>query len=351
MSRFCTRCGTVNDAQSRFCDHCGHAFKAQKRSPAPPEAGVVMPPSPPARSRLPLKWLGAGVLALLLAGGGAAWWLQPQAASAPVFATAIDRYVAVHPAEFQERVCLKNFAYEKDPVFTSTYDQTTNAWLGELVKAGLYTAPQAVNNGFVSQLSYSQTARGKAAIKDGKLCLAGNIQVTGVSIFTPVQTLAGMRFSRATFQYQLRASAPWVDGVILQQLQQQSGPADPNILLILKDRVWAVPDADSARALNQAANDLQQSANAALESSGSGAPGGLLSLVRQLFASSQPSAPEVWQALLNVMPSLSQYQDSFSVAACQRQDSAFACQVHLNGQTQQVIMSKDANGAWVARPS
>ncbi len=97
----CGNCGAVNPGDARFCDQCGTPFEVAATqatalpAPPPPPATQTLPAPPPppgaAAAARPLPRLlipvVAGVVAVLLAGGGiTAWWFtsnaQPTQASA-----------------------------------------------------------------------------------------------------------------------------------------------------------------------------------------------------------------------------------------------------------------------------
>jgi hypothetical protein len=352
MTRFCTQCGTSNEDQARFCDACGKPFKEKKQTALP--SCVALMPSTTARTNSRLfPLLGGGAVLLLLAVVSGYYLLQPQKPSASVFANAIDQYMAANPAVFQDKICLSNFPYSKSPVLTNGFDQQTNAWIGELVAAGLYTAPQQVNNGFFAQLRYSLTAKGQAAIKNGKLCIANGIHVTSVTSFSAPQNIGGLTVSQATYQYQLNSPAAWANQSIQQQLSQQNALSANSIVMMLKDRYWVVPNPDDMKKLDQAAGGQFQAEILSALTRTQPAQSGFFAWIHNLFGPAAPSQADIWQALINYSPAVQQYQNGFSMESCQHQGDGpyFTCQIHINSQIKQIVLLKNGNGVWTLKPS
>jgi hypothetical protein len=342
MSRFCTRCGAANDADARFCDACGHRFAPRRMAPA------ARAPRATARP-FDLRYLVGGGLALLLLGGGAWYLLAPQTASEAVFAAAIDRYALAQPDAFQDKVCLDNFPYARDPALTSVFDAGSNDWLAELVKAGVYAAPERVSNGlFALSWRYRLTARGRAALRGGKLCLADGIRVEQVEAFSAPEDVAGVTVSRARYRYALRAPQPWLTPAIRAGLERGRGASD-SILLALKDRRWVVPDAAERERLQRG---VAGEALAAGVSADSGAVAGPFAWFKRLFGPSGPNEADAWQALVRAVPVLAPEKARFALESCERvgEGPRFRCRVRLGGKSDQLVLQRDPDGAWSLVP-
>ena len=244
MRRFCTRCGHPDDDAGRFCGQCGAAMKL------PVAAATVQPVvAHPPRNR---RRVAGIVLVLAVIGGAVTWALLPQSASETVFAAAIDQSLAADPVAQRKTVCLGNFDYGRSPVYTSSFDSETNNWLAELVKAGLYQPPQRVSAGLVSQFRYVQTATGRAAVRDRRLCVADGLRVEAVTAFTPPESLNGVLVSEASVRYRLDRPAAWLSEPIRRELfHGESGPGG-KIALARIDGKWKVASASERQALSRA---------------------------------------------------------------------------------------------------
>ncbi|WP_281661306.1 zinc ribbon domain-containing protein [Microvirgula aerodenitrificans] len=241
MRRFCTRCGHPDDDAARFCGQCGAPMKI--KAPATPVA---------VRPWLNRRRVAGIAVALLVAGGAATWVLLPQSASEAVFAAAIDQSLAADRVAQRRTVCLGNFDYSRSPVNTSRFDSETNNWLAELVKAGLYQPPRELNGGLFSQFQYVQTETGRAAVRDGRLCVADGLRVEAVTAFTPPETLNGVLVTEASVRYRLDRPAVWLSEPIRRELfHGESGPGG-KVALARIDGKWKVASASERQALSQA---------------------------------------------------------------------------------------------------
>jgi len=247
MAHFCTQCGTRNDIDDAlFCTQCGHRFKkkpAAEAASAPQEQASAQQSPAHAKRRWLIPALLLAVLAV--AGGGAYIALRQPVASKEVFAEAINVYLRTHRENYQDKVCLHNFDYARNPVFTNPLDGTTNSWLRYLVQAGLYTAPETVvNNGFfrTQQLRYTMTPKGLSAVKNGHLCLATGIRVERIDAISVPEKFDDKLLARASVHYALDAPADWVKPEILQQLPNAAAASQQplDLVMVVQDGKWVV---------------------------------------------------------------------------------------------------------------
>lgn len=357
MSRFCTQCGTVNEADARFCDACGKPLKPRTPAPAAaPSASAAIeldtPPTPALPSRrLPWPWLGGGVALLLLL--AAAWyWLQPQEPSKGVFMVAINQHLAQHDADYRRKVCLRNLPYGKQSLVTSSFDQASNAWLGELVKAGLYAAPQKISNGFFGeQLEYQQTDLARAAVVDGRLCVGSGIEAVTVTQWSPPQAMGELLVSQVRYDFQPRQPVAWLTPAIRRELFGEAGKGEARIMLLRKDGRWQVAD-DGERQALEAAVFMQALAKEGIERAGEQASTGLKAWLGRLFGPAEPSADDIWQALLDYSPVLASQQQGYAKQDCSalaQQPDTFSCRIRVGGSRERVLLSKNGDGVWQLR--
>lgn len=358
MSRFCTQCGTVNEADARFCDACGKPLKPRATAPeaaVPASAAIALDTSPiPALSsrRLPWPWLGGGAALLLLLGAAAWYWLQPQEPSKEVFMTAINQHLAQHDADYRRRVCLRNLPYGRQSLVISPFDQASNAWLGELVKAGLYAAPQKISNGFFGeQLEYQQTDLARSAVVDGRLCVGTGIKAVAVTQWSPPQPMGELLVSQVRYDFQPRQPVAWLTPAIRRELFGEAGKGEARIMLLRKDGRWQVAD-DGERQALEAAVFMQALAKEGIERVGEQASTGLKAWFGRLFGPAEPSADDIWQALLAFSPLLASQQQGYAKQDCavlESQPDTFSCRIRIDGGSERVLLSKNGDGVWQLR--
>ena len=353
MSRFCTRCGTVNAADARFCDACGKPLKPRVPALAAASSAAMALDTPlmPGR-RLPWPWLGGGAALLLLLGAAAWYWLLPQEPSREVFMTAINQHLAQHDADYQHKVCLRNLPYGKQSLVISTYDQASNAWLAELVKAGLYAAPKKISNGFFGgQLEYQQTDLARSAVVDGRLCVGSGIEAVAVTQWSPPQAMGELLVSQVRYDFQPRQPVAWLTPAIRRELFGEAGKGEARIMLLRKDGRWQVAD-DGERQALEAAVFMQGLAREGIERAGEQAGSSLKAWLGRLFGPAEPSADDIWQALLAFSPLLASQQQGYAkqdCAALESQPDTFSCRIRIDGGSERVLLSKNGDGSWQLR--
>lgn len=213
---FCTSCGHSNADDNQFCEQCGKPLRATAPTSVAASGAGGLPASMPQKPKLnkrAIQLVAGGVAALVVVGGAVSFLFSDESATPEHLQAAATRYIAAHPDFAKARYCVKNFAYETDPVFVNVYDTGTQGWLSVLVQAGIYTQPEQVSSGNAyfptTSLKYTKTESGKAATSTGALCVATGIVVTKVDLVreqkggsTPV-LVADVTFS-------LKDAAPWV---------------------------------------------------------------------------------------------------------------------------------------------
>lgn len=246
--RFCTSCGHGNDDDSAFCQECG--------APLRPKTAATVPPATTGATAGGKRGLAiaGGVIAVLIAAGSGAWFfLAPPAASERNFAAAVQRHLDAHPELVREATCLRNFRYDRDPVAIADRDTRGRKWFDMLVEAGLYEAPQEhTTTGWFAQKQwhYRQTAAGKKAIQDNRLCFAQGLQVKSVASFTPPQAHGDTLVSRADVLLEYRDAASWSLSPTARELASALD-REPrrNWTLVRSDGQWNVADGETLGAL------------------------------------------------------------------------------------------------------
>jgi hypothetical protein len=196
MSRFCTQCGAKNADDARFCEQCGTPLRpAGGAPPASPAAPRPTAPQPATavRSRAAL-WALAAMSVLLVAAAALAWFVftRGNAPSAAEMQAAANAWLQDHQsALLRDDACVRNFDYAANPVYVSGFDQNTQQWLDALVKAGVYTAPVNVQNGFFPQLRYAHGPQAARYIRDGALCVADGLRIGRVQLLPAGANSAG----------------------------------------------------------------------------------------------------------------------------------------------------------------
>jgi len=226
---FCKQCGHKNPDDARFCENCGEPQQAKPAAApsTPPSATDQAPLSASSAafkgpSKRLLMMLAAGLVGLVLLGAALAFLLAPEGASKETFGKAIDRILLANPNLLREQYCLQNFNYSEDSVLVSTADRRTQAWMGLLTQAGLYSGPETVTtqHGFFTQtrLRFSKTEAGRKATHLNMLCIADGLAVAEVLDFSPPERLGGTKVAHVSVRLALRNPMPWT------QTPTQSNP-------------------------------------------------------------------------------------------------------------------------------
>jgi len=203
--------------------------------------------------------LAAGLVGLVLLGAALAFLLAPERASNATFGKAIDRILLANPGLLREQYCLHNLDYSADTVLVGTADRRTQAWMGLLTEAGLYSGPETITtqHGFFTQtrLKFSKTEAGRKATHNNMLCIAEGLEVAEVLGFTPPEQGGETQASRVTVRLALRNPMPWTQTAQARQLNQTlenaySESARNSFVLMLQDGKW-VPISESVLAQEQ----------------------------------------------------------------------------------------------------
>jgi hypothetical protein len=241
MAKFCTKCGTLaEDNEAQFCQSCGAALPGAK---APQITSLPVNASRPA-PHLPLakiaKIAAVGVASLAVMGGGI-WFLTKAPATPDAFALSTLLNADVKATE--QRVCIGNFPYDKDPVFVNGNDTFTKNWLTQLVRAGIYNQPEAQTSGGwfpQTQYKYTRTPAGLKAIHNGKLCFADGIGIDKVEYSEP-QKVNDKTHVEAKYTYHYVNPAVWIKQPEVKEIDAQhfgQSSFDESAILALEDGKW-----------------------------------------------------------------------------------------------------------------
>lgn len=252
MAKFCTKCGAPADVEARFCEDCG----APHQTPA-----AAVPVS--TESAAPRQF---GRRAILIAGsmfavfaivGGAVYLTADEAASPEVFGRAINSYYDQNPAAAAKLLCVADFDLTADPVLLTGFESWRRNAMDSLVVAGLYSQPEVLTSGsFITTqtYSYSRTAAGKEAVKDGRLCVAPAINVRSVRF---EQRSAGTKVA-ALFQYEFRKPAPWLKDELAKRVSHSLRLDDDHLAVLeLRNGKWVMTTDDPRAARSVAAGRLE----------------------------------------------------------------------------------------------
>jgi len=266
---FCTKCGHKNGDEGRFCEECGTPLKAA--TSAPPTVSIQAQDPSPVAPRLPAKkialFAGVGALVVAIAAGVTVFAFRAESPSNTLFASLIEKSLQDNPAAYKSHYCLRNFAYDKDPVFVGAMDSGTQRWMAVLTKAGLYAEPEVIveNGGFFSteQLKYQKTEAGKKATDGRSLCYADGVTVKTVDSFTQAAKAGDLQVSKATVTLELKNPMPWVSQVETKQagIDVQTEFQDSKLFL-LKERKWILATEADIRAAQSGGLSQEQSQSA-----------------------------------------------------------------------------------------
>lgn len=184
MARFCTACGTRNEADAAFCDQCGHPIGVATAAPGhlPPARapGRRLPALSPAGRRAAIGIGAALLLGMLGWWGWQSWSNRLDQARATALAT---QWVDGHKSEWLRAVCLRNFNYVESPTRVGRHDQFTLRWLADLERLGIYEAMPDSGRG--SRL-FRHGAAASKYLRGGRLCLASDVALAEVLSFQAV---------------------------------------------------------------------------------------------------------------------------------------------------------------------
>jgi hypothetical protein len=261
---FCKKCGQKNEADAKYCEECGAELNGRTPSPQDPVAptipGPAMAPTLPATtpssgtkiSGKAIKIAASALVGVVVISVGLYFLLASQAPSNELFAKLLEERLSKDALQYQNKFCLNNFPYDKDPVRVGDQDQGTQRWMAVLTKAGLYGEPEVVENSSMffttRQFVYPKTEAGIKATKGSRLCVADGVRVVKVEGFTPPQKTGETEFSKAVATIGLRNPMPWVQSPEANASFNGLG-ADftDDAYFQLKDGKWVVTEANTIR--------------------------------------------------------------------------------------------------------
>jgi hypothetical protein len=244
---FCTQCGHRNPDHGRFCEECGQPLAGRSAPASPPQPAPVVSapqqphPVQPGKKRLHI--LAGVAVAVIIVGGGLAYFLMPESPSAGNFAKAIERALEKQPDLLRNRYCLTNFPYDKDPVYVDSYDRNTQRWLQFLVEAGLYAGPEAITTGsdFFTQtkFKYQKTPEAGRFIRGNQLCFAEGVALKSVDSFTPPRKSGDYEISEVAVTLLLKNPAAWSQSEQARSMNDLFvAESSANFTLVLREGKW-----------------------------------------------------------------------------------------------------------------
>ncbi len=257
MTRFCTRCGVKNADDARFCEACGASLRVSDAASTTAPVAVPSAP-PPARAGLSRRAgvrILSGMTLLLLVVTAVAWQVLGRASgpSAAELKSAANTWLQQHQADLlQQDACVRNFNYGANPVFINGFDQSTQNWLNALVKAGIYTTPEQVQNGFLRQMKYGYGPQAARYIRNGALCVADGLVVQDVRVLQPGSVGGAGRladgvkipdnWALVSLKLQWSGLPAWAQQEpVSTQFSRLSAPLQQNILLRKTQQGWVLP--------------------------------------------------------------------------------------------------------------
>ncbi len=316
MPRFCTQCGAPNAEEARFCEQCGaplrrpadpqqsHAF--QPPIPALAQSPAPLPAASHGRQRAPAIWLVAVLAVLLVLSAALAWRVFGRDSVGPSQAqltAAARQWMLRNQPRLLPSACLRNFDYAANPVFVSGFDAATQKWLDALVKAGIYTAPQTVRKGFLSQLEYRHGPQAATYIRDGALCAASGLALEAVRMPPDSGARAGSAqsgqaatvlsadWARAEVKFKWTGLAPWVrQAPFSAQFTQLDQPLQQTIWLHRTAQGWEL--ASDAEVASLRAQLAAQAAAEQVDQAAQGMAGLWRKLTQAFGAQSEPQAQQ-----------------------------------------------------------
>lgn len=277
MGIFCTRCGTENTADNAFCQNCGTPLRKPGTAAQSPDVPSTQPTPADARTAAaaarstpvpssisPRKlgiWIGSGVAALALVGGGVYFLTKPPSASADKLLVAAQKDLGEDVAKkLSGTLCLGNMNYAANPFNVAVYDSRTQEWLNVLTTAGLYEKVGTVvgGNAFFQQelVQYKPTAALQKWRQGDELCLARTVKIASVTDIAEPQdepataNSPARRTVRARIVFETTDLADWMakPGVGDKMLPQLSNweqgdkqlTRSGNANFVVKDGEWRV---------------------------------------------------------------------------------------------------------------
>jgi hypothetical protein len=247
MTRFCTQCGTQNDATAQFCESCGTPLRAATPAQPAPTAAPVAPVAKSVGNKKVLFILGGvAVFVVALAAVGAfLYFASPKRASEAHFLQAVEKYYAADKTRAADLTCLDNLPYATNPILTNPWDGNTNGWMNLLVEEGIYERPTSVSSGgyyIVQQhLSYRLSEKGRQAVRGNRLCFADGIKVKKALDFTQPKEAEKTHMAHIVFTYEYVNPAAWIKNPAIRQYLNRDfdNPKEEQQLVLKKDG-WAV---------------------------------------------------------------------------------------------------------------
>jgi hypothetical protein len=295
MFRFCTRCGTRNDDEAGFCEECGNALRPAVPAPCSAQSELLPAVENPAVSAASARgrrsWLlpvVLGVVALIAAVGGFAWWSSPPAASAKAFASALKDASGTSAIPSADLLCLANLPYDRPQINVGERDLNGRRWMDALASTGLYTAGQPVAGLFQQVIQYTPTPELANWRRGARLCVAESWSVSEIKggQFNPDKR-GSRSIYRASVVWKAEGAAPWLSrlpaGQWLPGVRADGGSltVESSQLFELRNRRWiAVAVADRG----QVQPDVVQTAGRAPNSNAANADQGASAWLKKLFS-------------------------------------------------------------------
>lgn len=253
MPKFCTQCGTSNENDARFCDNCGTALKTENaaiETSSTAEVNTAEVSVAQTKKRRKIAKLSVVLLAVALLGGLlGAFLLSDEPPSAETFKRAVNEHLKTHPNDVDNLVCLSNIDYSVSPVIIDRWDYTKKEWYDELVTAGIYATPTAVESGtgFYRKvnLQYAHTQDVHNYIKGKRLCISSGVAVLGVKTFPIFETSIGTRIYVKP-DYQFLGSAFPLHGKLEAIAKEHLQKWNTIWKLVIVNHKWIVEDQSQA---------------------------------------------------------------------------------------------------------
>lgn len=277
MAKFCRSCGSALEAEARFCGECGAPVVSKVPPLEPQSLGTNSNDSSTAapKPKAGLSRQGvliAGVMCVFVfAGGAAAWWFtQAEELTDAVFLREAKRSVELNPKFWDGRFCLTSFVnYKQSEIRLRDTDLRSRQWFDMLAADGLYAPAQkqVFNDGWADQIIwvFQQTEKGKAALRNNRLCYANNAEFTTVS-FSPPEQLGQYKVANGKVTFQVKDPAAWSQSAMAKDMAPEiieQSQGEKRIELILVDRKWQLPTPELIQLVSQSEQDarLNRTAN------------------------------------------------------------------------------------------